>query len=430
MATAKKRFFTPKNDLSYEEIVAIQKSIAANEYEINADIVLPINPKFSYFGNKIAFCQIINYWFAKHPNSNIRIYDNYFPKDEPEIIKAVEKLVLEAEVSTLLGLCFGVKNKILGYAKKGKEYTSYFIQPLLNKLIFDYRELSINYSNEKSFSNEYFQIHPDFLESDLYNNNLIFYKKIGAAFYLQNESNINPVSEKLFARLQTFNDSVKFAWLKQLQTFFYEIFDNAFKWARIDWLNSSDLDQKPIEKSNRIFFIGSKNFTNLASADKTIKFNLDQQLSNFAQINTARSHWGADTKLLELSFLDNGLGIVQTFKKVNLDDKVSILEEYDHLMNAFAFGRTSETSSKATIRGIGLYKVITNSKGVFLILRTGRLHLYRNFETHPYRENERLFLFDVSDGTNDQETIAANLKKYSSSQGTLFTFLIPLLKNV
>lgn len=432
MATKKRSFFKPGSNLSYEEIMAMYKDIARNVYEKNADLVLPQNFKYAFFGNKVAFCQVINTWFAKNNKSIVRIYDNHFPADEKDYVQIIEKLVMTAELPTLLILCFGIFTKILGYGNTKKDYTSLFLDPVRKRLIFDYRELSRNYSNKESFSNEYFQIHPDFFDNLFFSNNLSFYKQFGITnpqYYLQKESEINPVSQKLFNRLQSFDNRVSLAWLKRLQTFFYEIFDNAFNWARIDWRISK---YQLIEKSNRLFFISSKNYINIERAINQATLNLDKSLFNFAQKNTTLTNWGHDVKLLELSFLDNGNGIVETFRINKKIDKLpsDSSGEYSLLLEAFAFGSTSDMSSKAEGRGMGLYKVISSCKSVFVILRTGHLHLYRDFETHPFDESQPFYFFDVSDSTSEVDNHVAKIQKYPYAQGTLFTFIIPLLKNV
>lgn len=428
MAIKKKKYFKPGNNLSYGELAVMYKSILSNEYEKNADLVLPLNSKFSFFGNKAAFCQLINTWFAKNPNSNIRIYDNYFPNTDPDINTTIKKVVEDAELPTLLGLCYGIYNKILGYSNEAKEYTTYFSEPVKNRLIVDYRELNRDYSDNESFSNEYFQIHPDFFEN-FFIYNLTFYLKVTdrGKFFLQKEEKLNEISAKLFRRLQILDERVSLGWLKNLQTFVYEVFDNAFWWGRINWKISDDT---LVEKSNRLFFISSKNYTNILRDNKYLNSNLDEQLISFAKQNSTASNWGTDTKLVELSILDNGNGIVPTFKKDVDINSISILDEYQILMNAFAKGSTSDRSYKGPRRGIGLYKVVGQSKSIFLIIRTGHLHLYRNFETHPFNEEEPFFLFDASDSVTEKEDAAVHIKKNPLVRGVLFSFIIPLQKNV
>src|SRR5450631_393151 len=114
----KKKYFKPKNDLSYTNIAKLYKDLYNNLYEKNADFVLPQNPKFSDFGKKIAFCQIINTWFRKNPSSKLRIYDNNFPNDEKALREAIAQLCKNAELHTLLAISYGVKTGIFGYSHK------------------------------------------------------------------------------------------------------------------------------------------------------------------------------------------------------------------------------------------------------------------------------------------------------------------------
>jgi hypothetical protein len=416
----KKKYFKPTNDLSYQKIVELYNEISDNRYERNCDFVLSQNSKFSAFGNKIAFCQLINTWFRKNPLSKLRIYDNYFPNTDKEIDKSINHIIETGEIHTLLALSYALFTGIFGYSNRTNVYTQKFINPVERKLIYNYKELTK--VNEFDFlSNEYFQIHPDFFEQNFFINNLTFYVKIGTQFFIKKEAAINEVTERLFKRIADISTKIGEDKLKEIQTYFYEIFDNTYKWGRQNWVKKEE--DSMVEKSNRIFFISSRNFTNLDFAKNESLISIDRKLLNFA----GRNKLGTDTKLLELSILDNGIGIVQTFKNLDLKEvKPSATVEYKYLIESFQLGSTSDTTSKGKLRGIGLSKVLETVKDAFLIIRSGHLFLYRDFGIHSYNSNEEIYLFDASDVKNEKSLCLTNIQKYPWAEGTLFTFIIPL----
>jgi hypothetical protein len=419
-----KKYFNPGNDLSYAKLAEIYDDLYNNRFEKNCDLVLPQHSKFSSFGNKMAFCQIINTWFRANPKSNVRIYDNHFEIAEHTLLETVKKFVTNAELFSLLALIYGLKTKIMGYTHKQMDYTKYFEEPLKQQLIFSYRELT-SVSVEDAFPNEYFQIHPDFLGDDFFISNYPFYLKLGPIFSLQREDRINALSKKLFNRLTSLNVAVSKQWIKKLQTFFYETFDNSFYWGRYDWLEKTD--NKLLDRSNRIFAISSKNIVIKNEQDKKVSANIDLRLLDFFKRHNEISGRGAESKFLELSVLDNGIGIVNTFKGVQMNTpKSDIHEEYLALLDAIRFGKTSDKSFRASLRGIGLRKVIDQASDVFIMIRTGHLHLYRDFGRAPFNDKKEFYLFDAEDPKHEEDGAQKMVRKYPWSEGTLFTFIIPL----
>lgn len=417
MIKNKKKFFKPSNDLRSENVLELHRSILNNEYSKNCDFVLPQNYKFSALGNKIAFCQIINCWFNKHPKSITRIYDNYFPAENIEIEKVLEEFIFNAEIPTLLAITLSLKNGIYGYTNKTKNYSDLITPFLQRKIISSYRMLDEKYG-EEALPHEYFQIHPDFFDSDFFSNNLIFYRKTGPQYILHNRGNMTPIAKKLFDRIEVFGDRMSDASSKELQTNFYEIFDNTFRWGRQNWLLSNNEESIKFN-STRAFFISSKNYSNI---DKNQDFN-SSQVNRSLFLFLKRNKRGTDTKVLELSILDNGIGIVQTFTGIQFYDKSdNIQEEYKSLIKAFQFGNTSDTSSKGFNRGFGLSEVVKKSKKCFLIVKTGHLHLYRDLETHPF--SEPFYLFDALG--NSKEPNDKTINAHPWADGTLFTIIIPL----
>jgi hypothetical protein len=416
----KKKILRPTTNLQYENILSLLDEVLKRRFEVNADFILPLNFRFSDLGNSVAFCQIIITWFKLNPKSKLRIYDNNFSDIESELQQAIDQICEEASLPTLLAIIFGSRTGIWGYTRKDADYTSKFLPALERRLIYDYQELSKVGGNQTLYS-EYFQIHPDFLKQSLFLKNASFYLKIGTKYVMKPEFAINEVTTKLFNRIDSLGTELTKNWLKETQTYFYELFENAYKWARNDW---TKVDEPELENTLRLFFLSSKNY----QKDRPVSnVNIDQRLNEFAKRNTAKDLWGSNTKMMELSILDNGIGIVQTFRRMDiLRSSMSIKEEYDSLLEAFKLGSTSDRSYRGLIRGIGLSKVISQSKNAFVIVRTGRLFLYRDFSLFPFSSSDDLYFFDASDEAKNIEDIGRKIKPYPFATGTLFSFIIPL----
>ncbi len=430
--TKQKKSFITTNDLSYSKILEIYSEFSNNRYEKEADFVLSQNAKFSPFGNKIAFCQIINTWFKRHPKSKIRIYDNYFSKNESEIIETLKEIIDNGDIHTLLAFTYGLKNGIWGYYNKTVEYTSLIKGLLERKLIECFRILSKYNSASSIKTPEFFQIHPDFLGHNFFKHNTDFYNVYEKFYELKRQDLIANFWGKLFSEV-SFKSLINDEWIKNIQIYFYEIFENALKWGTIDWTKpNAQIDKPQIENSIRAFFWS---FRELSTEQLKVSqtFHLDKELLNFSKSLSQRSGKAKSARIMELSIIDNGLGIVQTFMKTKeelFNKSISVRDEYKWLINAFEFGTTSDTTSKASRRGLGLNKVLNFSDNLFCIIRTGHLYLYRNFYTNPLTNEEKenfdtLSFYDVSDETGSKDS--SKIKKYTWAEGTSMTLLIPIM---
>lgn len=431
---SKKKFFTIPSNISVSNIMELFDDIYNNRHEKNADIVLTQNLKFGALGNKMAFCQLINTWFKKNPNSKIRVYDQSYPVLEKDVSIEINKIIDTADVHFLLCIIHGSKNGIYGYTNKDKEYTLLFKKAIQIRLIADYKKLG-NEGSSLDFPKEYFQIHPDlFFGVDFFKNNSTFYSGYTLGnkqrYILKKQDGIDNVSKKLFKRIEPMDSKLNFEKLSEIQTYFYEAFDNTYEWGRFDWLENENADvEDTFEESVRLFFISNKLYSGLQNATDNSGLAINSGLKYFGKRNQEKTEWGLNTKVLELSILDNGLGIVQTYKrekKLNLKNAfIPIEEEYNFLIEAFGYGKTGDTTSKSNVRGIGLYNIITKIKDVFLIVRTGHLYLFRDFNQFPYKSDENFYLFDAMASRIDSKNYIVDIKKHTWSQGTLFTFLIP-----
>lgn len=402
----------------------LEREILQKVYKKNADFVIPQNPKYGSVGGKVLFCHLVALWFSINPKSIVRIYDNHFESEENKNEDDLYKFIFNAEISTLTALVFGTTTKVKGYTNKERDYTNKVKELLENRLQVDFRLLDDYYLN-KPLLKEYYQIHPDFYGNDFLASNKALYSGYNPV-RLRNEYDINSLFKKLFERAVELEERFASDLINRLQTIFYELFHNACDWGRFNWMSNSE---EILDNSIRAFSISTKLLSKSAISKRIDNSEMDIQLRNFFEQNLIGTEWGAELKLLELSFFDNGLGIVQTFSKKKLES-FTIEQEYDILMKAFMFGKTSDTSILGRNRGLGLYKVAKACQDVFITLRTGRLHLYRNFSTHPFSESESFFMFDVSDSKQLLIDVNSRVFNHRKISGTSFAIFIPLSKNI
>lgn len=129
---------------------------------------------------------------------------------------------------------------------------------------------------------------------------------------------------------------------------------------------------------------------------------------------------------LEISIFDSGSGLVQVLSGKSVRT-MTIKEEYDHLIRCLRKNSTSHTSvSTAYGRGAGLYRImaVLSNINAFLLIRTGRMFLYRDFLSVQF--------FNKDNGTYnysllDIENKSAMPKSRPFVEGTTITILIPRL---
>jgi hypothetical protein len=202
-----------------------------------------------------------------------------------------------------------------------------------------------------------------------------------------------------------------------LGTILYELFSNTERWAKDEW------DRMPIERSIRglrLEMIRGKKERLFSQ----VKGNqpLEQYLATLSKKTSA-----GEQILVEVSVFDSGPGLASRWLETPITVDLSLEAERKAVMECLKRHATSEPKSH---HGLGLYFVMRQltSVGGFIRVRTGRLHLYRDFVNRPFvpqRINASAYsntdpeLFSWQSGINTAQTNA-------QVEGTLFTMLIPL----
>lgn len=142
---------------------------------------------------------------------------------------------------------------------------------------------------------------------------------------------------------------------------------------------------------------------------------LDTQDSNVKKIN----------RFIEISIIDSGLGYcgrwLADYGEITKTTDIVIKEEYEIFKKCFTF---RQTSSLKDYKGHGLPVVmdrLTKLKG-FIRIRSGRLALFRDFISSPYKSQDECEFSDWS----TMKAANQSLTEMPKADGVAITLLIPL----
>lgn len=174
-----------------------------------------------------------------------------------------------------------------------------------------------------------------------------------------------------------------------LGTLLYEAFQNTKKWGQ------TTVEGVPIRRSARGVYL--RRSLQHPSTEGT-------PIDEFLGRNSEGT--------LEVSIFDGGPGLVRRLCKIH-DLNIPIEDERNHCFSCFD---QFKTSSPSPYRGMGLYDVlrVASEHRGFLRLRTGRLHLYRDFSTHPFPDGGKAWFTDWPSPHTAPEVA-----------GTVLTFVFP-----
>lgn len=191
----------------------------------------------------------------------------------------------------------------------------------------------------------------------------------------------------------------------------FEIVENTDQHSKVDYENGKQ------ERSVRAVVIDHKMMTE------------NQQSSNVGGDNTAITDYleslrqsNRTVHLLEISLFDSGQGIARNLaSKLNLNI-LNVDEEARAISASFAKGITSKANDKGFGRGLHNVRKVLNERNGFISIRTGRVALYRDFNTDSLfeQENEFLSLYDETSKTLNEFT------ELSAVEGLACSILVPL----
>ena len=195
----------------------------------------------------------------------------------------------------------------------------------------------------------------------------------------------------------------------------YELFENTNDHATKDYLGNNYDWETP---NLRAIYTKGISFSNLSEESFNAYTNGDAPLRNFfinSTINKKPEESGLS--FLELSIIDSGIGIAQTWHKKKHPEipyeNVDITKEEEYVRKAFKLRKTTKNQITA---GYGLDWVIRNLNqlNAFVRLRTGKICLYQDFSS---AKEEVSF---------NPDHWSKNNIELSPAVGTAFTVLIPM----
>ena len=205
--------------------------------------------------------------------------------------------------------------------------------------------------------------------------------------------------------------------LDYLGRIFFELFINTHEHgarglSRSEWL-------KP---GVRVLYVQGINLSEVAASKTSQK---QPVLNEYLEKIAKDLHAGKQRRFVEVGIVDAGLGYCGRWRadhpRTNENDDVSLLEEYTIFKKCVRFRQTSTSEDG---KGNGLPVVmdkLTKLRG-YMRVRSGRLALYRDFLTSPYRSDDPCIFFDWSSGQSAEH----KLTQMPEASGVAISLLIPL----
>jgi hypothetical protein len=174
-----------------------------------------------------------------------------------------------------------------------------------------------------------------------------------------------------------------------------ELFDNTHFHA------TENLKRIPLHPNIRSVFIDTHNIT-LSDAMPSHQTDLDPFFVYLLNPQLFKVSQGTKT-FLEISVIDSGIGFAQRYTGMLLSELNSYVERQKVIECLTKYDRTAK---KRGLKRVAAY--LSERKG-FLMLRTGRLSLYRNFLERPYQSGDYL--------VDRHYQVEAAMKSYSLWEG-------------
>lgn len=375
------------------------KSLTNDELEklykdINSDVILlPVNFKKLRLGLLARLCQILITSLKYNPDKMVKFYQ--FDSSLSE--NSIEDFLEHPESLTALLMSSRVyeKDRKINNIKENVELKSKINKPIqkrLDKSIFEkthrIQMFAVDHSVEKYAFPSCFYFPQG---TNLLNNSDFYTLLLGRAI-----KNFHPRTEITSQEV----DSLALA-IQELIENTEQHGKNEFNTGRVKRsVRGLIIDYKFIKRSAEIEEIAGK----------------DTPITNY--LHNLQTTKGS-IYLLEISIFDSGEGILKTFnseKNISLEEEVKVIEK------SFAKGETSKAENQGYGRGLHNVRTILNKRSGFLSLRTGRVSLYRDFNTNLLTEDEMtpLSLYDEFNRSKNE------YKELTHAEGLAISILVPL----
>ncbi|MBT1696078.1 hypothetical protein KK083_04265 [Fulvivirgaceae bacterium PWU4] len=197
----------------------------------------------------------------------------------------------------------------------------------------------------------------------------------------------------------------------------FELFENTHKWARKSYT------EQFLDPSYRGIYT---TFYKLEKKNIKDYLNSPGLLSYFESLASKVDQSYKYLTFLEISVIDSGSGLAQRYAERDADS-MTVSEEYQFLKECLMKNKTSHKEfSDAQGRGIGLHRTmeLLDSKKGFLRIRSGRMHLYRNFLKFPFLNKESS---NPNYSLQDWDTNSTIPENRPMIEGTSISIILPYL---
>lgn len=393
-------------EITTASIELLYRELRSQTKKTYVDLLLPRDPKFTGFGALAEFFQFMITW-RRMPNCGQLIIST----------KEISTLTSD-EVESLVKRYYGFIGSVLAWnkgiiTKNGKDVKQKF--RIHNA---EFVKQLVDGSFDKTSRGDSI-LYPFFDHLDTKRGLLPIVYRDGI---LQDEKEFESLTDSLLETITKNNSLLKKSYASfknSINAILYELFDNTNKWAKKSFTGRV-LDPSVRGIYAKFYKLEYKNLKSYSSS-----IGIERYFKKIQAKNVRKDEPIKYVAFLELSIFDSGSGLVQQFSKTELS-KLDLKEEYSILLECLKKHTTSHTEfGDFETRGLGLHRIVNllDSKDGFLMIRSGRMSLYRDFITYPMYENSTsspaYFLLDWN-------THSTNPTDHSHAEGTLITILLPV----
>ena len=365
--------------------------------DVTVDLLLPKELDNNYVGLVPSLYQYVITWMRYSKSGKLLI-----DIDKPETTdfdKLYENELLFPVVSLLWN-----KNEV--YNKTGKINLRPYLKPK-NTLFFDKMKAVESLKGWKLLLTNF-----DHLSED---KGILPCFEINGAF-IANESKLSNSLETGIKQVLGFSQDAEKTYNQvkaHLIGIAYELMKNTFEWGK------DDEYRVPLDPSVRGLLI---KFYKKTRTKLKEEFKSHQGLSEYFKSDILKENVKSELFFLEIDVFDSGVGFVKKFKSQNPD---SNLKDVDIVKKCMIKHNTSAKGLEKDDKGIGLDRMLTilDRKG-FLRIKTGKVCLYRNLISHPYKKLNKesiaeMELFDWKKNSNKEYTT------FAEAEGSVITIIYP-----
>jgi hypothetical protein len=387
-------------NIKLEEVQSIYQQLNSHiKADVIVDLLLPKSLENNYIGLLPALYQYIITWM-RYPKSGKLLLDVDNP-DLTDFEELYENELLFPAVSLLWN-----KNEV--FNKTGEINLRGYLRPF-NIKFFDKMKSVVALKGWKLLLTNF-----DHLSED---RGILPCFELNGTF-IANESKLSNSLESGIKTVLGYSSDAEKTYhqvKKHLIGISYELMKNTFEWGK------DDEDRVPLDPSVRGLLIRfyKKNRTKLIE-----EFQSHKGLSDYFKSKVLKENAKSELYFLEIDVFDSGVGFVKKYKSLNPLDKE--LTDFDIVKKCMIKHNTSAKGLEKDDKGIGLDRILTilDKKG-FLRITTGKVCLYRNLISHPYKKLSKdsiaeMELFDWKKNSNN------NYTSFYETEGSVVTIIYPL----